>query len=480
MPYRGYFAINGVEIVNSARTAAHLGMSTPTSDAMVWGSNDCTLTPIPGDPGLYQIPASSVLVTAGLYSPPDGSARYDPGLIEVGECWTPSDFCSGCRHPVVMFDDTWSGLQAFLGDTVYRPELAPWFMTDAPESGEFGGVWVLDANGFGPVPISRPVTELVGAGGAAGPHRDTSRVLTFTAVLAACSNAGLEYGVSWLDCQLRETKDRTDSVLQYLTAHPDGSAATPNDLRRELHGVLLTKHLTIDAESGPHRQATMCRVTWELTALHPYSYTPPVTVPVVFDRVETQPIEWVHGAGCDKPGTCDPMPTLFNQDCIPETIDIVATPPPTCGGCLPVCGVLTCVFVLDGPYPAGTRAPSACRPTAVSWTITNNSATQPLTAQTFWRSCAADPECDDALGPTQITGLPPAATLTFDAVTRRYWAAFLSHPRRHYRPVGMVSTPSGSPWEPTLLDRSHCWEFVVLAPDGSDFEVQMSLYDREA
>lgn len=485
--FRGYLALNGVEISNSARAAAHLGASPPVSDAEVWGApGDCELVLSQSDDGLFVLPSSSTEYVEGLCTLPDGSRLYDPGLVEVGDCWRAANLCTNCR-PTVLFDDSWDGLRDFLGDTLYRPELAPWYTINAPQSGEFGGVWITEVSGFDSVPMSRTITELVGTGAVAGPHRDTSKPLKFTALLFGCSNAGLEYGLEWLDCQLRQTKDRTDSVLRYLSAHPKGSRASARGLLRELHGVVLTRSLTVETQSAPGNApaATMCTVSWEMTALCPHSYRPAVVLPLAFDRVEYQPIQWVHGAGCDEPSTCDPMPTLFGEECVPETIDIVTTPPPTCGGCLPVCAIQTSIFVLDGPQPdpappgEDINYPSRCRTTAVSWSLVNNGP-ESLTAQTYWRACAADPDCDSSqLWPLQITGLPPGGILTVDGLRRRYWVTFTNRRGRDFRPVGMVSTPSGSPWEPAILDRSACWEFVVQASDGSDFEMTMHLFDRE-
>lgn len=485
MPFRGYFALSGVELSNSARAAAHLGLTPPTNDILVWGDEgDCSLIPTQEDPGLYEVPASSIEYEPGLGTPPNGSRLYDPGLYEVGDCWKSSNLCTNCR-PNVLFDDSWSSLQQFLGDSVYRPEIAPWYSVDDPASAEFGGVWVLDAKGFDSVPMSRPITELVGSGAVAGPHRDTSRPLQFTALLFACSNAGLVYGLNWLDRQLRATKYLDDPVLRYLAAHPEGSGASAEDLVREIHQVVLTKAAVVTQASGSAKQATMCTVSWEMTALHPYSYRPGVTFQVIFDLVENQPIEWVHGASCDKPSTCEEMSIMFSEECTPEQIDIVTSPPPTCGGCLPVCAIQTSVLIVDIGFPfpltSGETQPEIAQRTVtvVSWSIINNGSI-PLTVQSYWRLCAADIECETQSWPAQITGLPSGVMLTFDAIRRRYWTSYADHANRQYRPVGMVSTPSGSPWEPAILDRSSCWEFVVVAPDGADFDVMMSFYDREA
>jgi hypothetical protein len=472
--FRGYVRLNDTEIINSARVVTHLGIDVPTNDAVVWGNPaDCSLTIVDG---LAVLPDSST-VTGGLATPPDGSYRWDPGLLEVMDCWPPNNLCGTC-DPRVGYDDSWPGLQAYLGDTVYRPELAPWYAAEIPESAEFGGIWLMKADGFDPAPVDRPVTELIGSGGSAGTHRDSSRKLTFTALLIACSNAGLAYGIEWLACQLRETKAVTDSVLRYFSGHPADTAADPGSLLRELHGVVLTKAPTIDDQfqpsNKPNRQATMYQVSWEMVALQPYAYMPPVTFDVTWDSVTPNTVRWLHAADCVKPDPCLDMPVLFSATCAPETVEVVPDPPPTCGGCMPVCEVQTWVFTL----PTQTYPPLRCDETAVTVRITNTADYDDhLSLQAYWRVCSSLEECEDNRFPATISGLPGGVTAVLDGISGRYWAEQRSQKRR---PVGIVSTPTGAPFRPAVIDRAVCWEFVVLAAADAQFTVTMSLADREA
>lgn len=472
MTFRGYFALNNVEIVNSSRAAAHLGRSTPTTDSVFTGTAaSCALTQVSGRDGLYTIPAGAVEVSPGLYRPPNGSRRFGPGLFTVGPCWGPASICADCGTRI-QHDDTWDGLADFLGDDEYRPELAPWYTTELPESGEFGGVWVMSVTGLDVTPIERSVTETVSNGGVASPHRDTSRTLTFEALLIACTNAGLEYGLNWLCCQLRETTDNTDTKLRYLNAHPGGSEADPALLLRELSGVVLTRAPEVQESiaTGTAPQATMYRVTWDMTALNPYAYLPSVSFDVDWDQITRQPINWIHAADCNKPETCVDMPVMFSADCVPEEIPNVQTPPPVCGGCLPVGGIDKYSFrvpTMDYPF--------RCRETSVTMTVRNTGDT-PLSLQGFWRVCSADVRCEDNQWPIQIAGLPPAAELTLDGITGRYWAYYDG---RYRRPVGIVGTPNGAPWRPPLIDRQTCWDFIVQTSTTAEFSVSMVLADRE-
>ncbi|AYP70017.1 minor tail protein [Mycobacterium phage CRB2] len=478
MAFRGYFALNGTEIANSSRVVAHIGAEVPTRDiGLLTPAEDCAIAPIAPGRLLGTVPASSVPIAPGrlLGTVPDGSRLYGPGLAIVGDCWTPEPLCFDCRDRI-GYDDSWPGLPTMLGDTIYRPELAPWYTSRVPESAEFNGVWVMDVKGLDSTPVGVEVQEMAGDGGAPGPVRTPSRKVTFEAMLMACSNAGLTYGLQWLNCQLREANQRSDSVLRYLAAHPGDSAADPATLVREVHGVMLTQEVqisdSINASRRPNNQATMYRVTWELTVTRPHSYSPPMTTPIAWDEVVTEPIKWVHAADCDEPASCSTdMPVLYAASCQPEKIDVVTTPPPTCGGCLPVCAVVTHVAeVPTFDYPL------RCHETVASLIIRNTGA-HDLTLQGSWRRCSALLGCDAGQFPFQVNELPPTAELYLDGITGRYWVYY--HGRK-MRPVNIIGTPTGAPWRPALIDRSLCWELVAVTDGDAQFEIELSLADREA
>lgn len=489
MTFRGWFALNQVEFANSSRVVAHLGRNVPLSDAGIFGpSNDCGLIPIPdyggsltesdgsysGDwSGLFEVPTDAVMVSKGLYHPMNGARRFGPGLYEVGDCWGPANICRDCNLNV-LYDDTWPGLPAFLHHGEYRPEVAPWYSTELPESGEFGGVWVMDVQGLDATPVERKITQTVAAGGVAGPHRDATRTVQFDALLVACTNAGLQFGLNWLTCLLRDTNDTTETKLRYLNAHPGHSDVDPATLVREVNGVVLTKAPEIKEAvvtgSGTNRQANVYRVTWEMAVLNPYSYLPTITVPVDWDRVTRQPINWIHAADCRKPDPCLKMPVMFSTDCAPQEIVSVITPPPVCGGCLPVSAIDKYTFTL----PTQDYA-FRCRETAVSMVITNTAET-PLSLQAFFRVCGADVRCEDNMFPLQISGLPAGAELHLDGITGRYWAWYDEYVRR---PVGVVGTPNGAPWRPPVIDRTQCLDFIVQTASSSEFSITLALADRE-
>lgn len=425
-------------------------------------------------PGLFKIPSSSVEMMPGIWSPPDGSRLWGPGLYEIGQCWDISTLCRNCRN-VVDYDDSWPGLAAFLGDVIYRPEIAPWYSSRIPESAEFGGVWLMDIQGLDSPGIEREITELAGDGGAPGPARTPSREVTFDAVLLACTNAGLTYGLEWLTAQLRTTNKRTDSTLRYLTAHPGYSTADPATLLREVHGVVLTDGPTvrdsINAGNRQNQQATAYRVSFTLTVTRPHAYSPPISFPVVWDTTEVRPISWVHAADCRKPADCAEMPVMFSATCDVETIEVMTSPPPSCGGCMPVGTVTQRVFTVPTfDYPMRTPA------TVVDLDIRNTGG-DPLTLQAYWRICDSDERCDDQRWPLQVSGQPPATSLHLDGVSSRYW---IDYDDRRWRPAKIVSTFSGVPWRPPVIDRATCWEFVVISAASATFEITMTLRDRDS
>lgn len=529
MAFRGHIALNNTELANSLRTLTHLGRVAPTSDIGVLvgvptvslliesppgsglylpnnetpelfpglyspgpleesseeglyfvvpgGADQCRPVTAAGydeDELLFEIPSSSEEVAPGLWSPPDGARRYDTGMFIVGDlCWQEAGHCRGCDSQV-SYDDSWPGLKEFLGDTIYRPELAPWHSTRQPESAEFFGVWITALEGLGPVQVQRQVTEMIGSGGSAGPHRDASRVIKVEATLLACTNAGLEFGLNWLACRLRETNDNDDSVLRFFAAHPSYTSAVPDDLVREVHGVVLTQSPSVTGSWAPsgkqHQQATIYAIEWQMTVTSPYVYRPPFNLPVYWDDEQSQLINWTHAPECKKPDNCDDMPVLWSATCVPEEIEVIVDPVPSCGGCMPVAEIMIRTF----------RAPladfaQACRETAVNFTIINLGGRE-LTLQAYWRVCGSDIRCEDNRWPIQINGLPEGSTLTIDSVNNRQWAEFAG---KLYRPKHILSTPTGAPWQPVVLDRTQCWELVVQAPAYAQFDIHLQLVDRE-
>jgi len=162
------------------------------------------------------------------------------------------------------------------------------------------------------------------------------------------------------------------------------------------------------------------------------------------------------------------MPVLFSTNCVPEMIPEVTSPPPVCGGCLPVGGIQSYKFHIPMLV-----APERCRQTAVSVTI-KNTGNEPLSMQGYFAPTTADERCEDTWFPLQVNGLPVGAELHLDGTSGRFYAVYDGLRRR---PVGVVGTPTGAPWRPAMIDRYEQWDFVAQAAAGTVFEVAITLHD---
>lgn len=95
----------------------------------------------------------------------------------------------------------------------------------------------------------------------------------------------------------------------------------------------------------------------------------------------------------------------------------------------------------------------------------------------FWiRPCGNTALCDRT-GFLSIAGLPAGGTVVADSVARRPYGVVDG---RQVRQVGIVGTPTGAPWTPTILEAGGCWELVAQHEPGLDFTVQASIRGRQA
>ncbi|BCK58416.1 sugar transferase [Nocardia wallacei] len=416
--FRGWIALGGLELTNTSRLIAHAEPSVPESmeEALAQGSCVC------------------------------------------------ADF--------VRYDDSWPGLAAFLADDPYVITSAPWYDPAIPQSAEFLGVWVTNVQGLGPTPVDRTVADAISAGGIAGPHRDKARTVTIEATLVGCTNAGVEYGLSWLACRMLPAKELRGTTLEFLAAHPEDSAASPALLQREAHRVVLTKELTESKSFGTrgkaNRQGAFKAVDWELTILDPYLWGPPTTETVTWASTVTEQITWAHPPDCEDPESCTDIPVLASATCIPTTIDVSPVQPPVCAGCIPVCQVQTRVATV--PAALGM----VCRDQAVTLTVTAGAA--PVSVNFWFRPCGSSAMCDRT-GFLSLAGLPAGGTVVADSVLGRPYGVVGG---QQVRQVGIVGTPSGAPWTPTMLAAGGCWELVAQHEPGLAFTVQMSVRGRQA
>lgn len=419
MPYRGWLSLNGQEINNTSRLLAHMVPAVPTEDGEAVSAMQCA-----------------------------------------------------CDLNMV-YDDSWTGLREAVGDDPYVITNAPWYNAARPESSEFAGIWMLEVTGFDSAPVQREIAESICAGGVASRARDATRVLTFSALVVACTNAGAEYGKDWLGCVLRQSNVRGGVDLNFYKAHPEDTAADPEDLFRTAYGVVMTQSPTVVDQMGKggsarHRQSSVYRVEWEMVATRPAFYGRSDVFPVDWDSVESESITWAHAPDCSDTSSCG-LPTIFNAECTPPTVNIAATVIPTCGGCVPLCELERRTWEM--PTQLG-----ACEDSVINIRVTNMQVGDPLTVNMFWRPCGSTDICDQ-VHPLQVAGLDPGYVAVADSVTGR---PYIEIEGITHRQVGIISTPNGAPWRPTSLDSGLCWELVAESAPGADYDVIIEVRERDA
>ncbi|WP_280499018.1 sugar transferase [Nocardia cyriacigeorgica] len=375
-----------------------------------------------------------------------------------------------CRADFVSYDDSWPGMQAFLGDGPYVIINAPWYDPALPQSAEFLGVWVTAAEGFGPTPADRAVSDAICAGGVAGPHRDTHRSLRVEAIIVACTNAGAEYGLEWLACRMRPAKSLSGTTLEFLAAHPENSAADPALLRRTYNRVVLTREPTVtksmNRRNVEHRQGSIFTVDWEFAVMDPYTYGPLSTELVVWDSTVVEPVEWAHAPDCADTASCDTIPVLASTMCVPNVVDVRPIQPPVCTGCTPLCEVETRVTGIP------TATGMLCTDQTVTVTITAGA--EDFSGNFWFRPCGETALCD-RVGFLSVAGLAAGSTVVADSVVGRAYGLVSG---QQVRQVGVVHTPYGAPWTATVLDRTLCWELVAQHEPGADYTVAVQVRGR--
>lgn len=416
--FRGWLAVNGEELANSSRLVAHLTPGAPAYDG--------------------------------------AEATGMPCACDIK----------------VPYDDTWPGLEGALNNGPYVITSAPWFDASKPESREFAGVWLMEVSGFDTVPVQRDVSEAICAGGVASWARDTSRSVTFSALIVACSNAGARYGLNWLSCLLRQSNTRGGVDLAFYRSHPSGSNVSPVSQLRTAYGAVLTSAPTVSEVAGKggshrHRQASIFRVDWEMVCTNPYLYGGVQTQVVGWDTTIEESITWAHAPDCEDTQSCD-LPTIYNAECAPPIIELEAAQIPVCGGCLPLCSIERRTWELVGPS-------SLCEETTVTVRV-DNTGESPLTVNFYWRPCGSDEQCD-RVSPMTVSGLPAGMAVVADSITGR---PYIDNDGERQRQVGIITTPSGAPWRPTMLDTMMCWELVAESAPGASYTVIVELRDRDS
>lgn len=118
-------------------------------------------------------------------------------------------------------------LSTFFGETYTTPlqDEPSWFAPYRAESSEFLGLIPLALEGFDDSTLKSTVTQLTGDGAVTSRPRNAGREMRVSALLAATSEKGLDYGMAWLRNALAGSgcsgSDCAGDDLCYLSACPD-------------------------------------------------------------------------------------------------------------------------------------------------------------------------------------------------------------------------------------------------------------------
>lgn len=264
-------------------------------------------------------------------------------------------------------------LAMLLNDAPYycpEEDLAPWYDPVVPASEEFAGVWVQEMTGVAASTITREFTRTLTAGAIPGPSFDAERVVAVTAYLAASSEAGLSYGMSWLASALRGSADCPSGQcigdeMCFLAACPQ-DCGSQNDLTqaweanaRYLFDValvdgpsLLEKRSLGTGCSG--KRAMLAKVEWTMTAGIPWIFSSPQLIaadaefcpPVLAGEGECD-VVWIRSGDCPTDQGC-PTPTgcLADPAC---AFPLAPLPPQTTDECSCVSRVTSASVVSEAP-----------------------------------------------------------------------------------------------------------------------------------
>lgn len=469
--FRGWATYGGQEFANTSRVVDHLRPTLPTRDAMsdiadlaegprhLYAPTDIF---VQGRPHTYDRPV--MLLTDDL------PHTYRPQVYEASLAPQDGGAQCACDTLTLGYDDSWTELRTWLGEGggCYLPQEAPWYNPSVPASAEFVGVWVMSVEGLDALPVSRDINDAVCGGGVAGPVRTPARELDFDVLVIGCTNAGARYGLSWLSRTLR-TAQRSGVDMEFLDAHPQDTSESPDALARRMHRVVLTSAPTVSETSGhgggnQHRQASVLRADFTLTALDPYVWGLPRTHVPDF-TVETVGTEWGHDPDCDRPESCPSIPTLLSDECRITPLDMQVPPIPVCGGCSPLCEIERHVWQL----------PSALSDEVGVTVTVHNPTDEALSLTGFLRECGQEDVCDERY-PIAVRGLPAGQTVVADAPRGRAYGLVDGE---QVRQVGIVSTPSGAPWTPPVIDGIMCWELVLDTAPGTPVDVTVTVQERQ-
>lgn len=315
---------------------------------------------------------------------------------------------------------------------------APWYATSEPQSGDFGGFYVLAVDGLGPGQVTRSSTPRAsGQGSYFGPAVQASPVITVTGILMAKTCCAAGYGLRWLSNVLRGCcgSDCGGDDLTFLDCCPDWTVCeadpemTPAECLapylRTLKGVALVSGPAITARYGSSccgacDGGTFLQVTFSLSASQPCVYRDPVVMEtgVAFGEPSEGCHTWIptpSGTPCIDT-SCDPAPDcLVDPFCTPPPKP--PTPPPATNACVctPFSSVSACIDM-----PANV-IPDFAEGVPIIEVRSGSSELRQISMQFIPNPMGLPPDQLDpcnACGEVTLSRIPPNSVFTMDGTTR--------------------------------------------------------------
>ncbi|WP_433379504.1 hypothetical protein [Streptosporangium sp. CA-115845] len=253
------------------------------------------------------------------------------------------------------------GLVEVLGDDPYTlpaADDAPWYDPAEASSVDFAGFLVTSIEGLESAPVSRPVTNRLGAGAVIGRRRYGPRVITVDGVLIGRTSCAVDYGHRWLSSVLQGALSCGAGScggddLEFMTCCPTAPAAPgdccpgPCTAQTCGEGVFRTlRDVALTSEVRKVRSFTGCaccpgelrEVTFTLTAGRPHALRPSVTVAETVgwpaETPDDECVQWSTDSGClDEAGECaaqQPQPCPLDPFCPPPTLPSLPLPANPC------------------------------------------------------------------------------------------------------------------------------------------------------
>lgn len=334
---------------------------------------------------------------------------------------------------------------AAMGDTAYTnptDDRAPWYSASEPDSGDFGGFFVLSIDGLGSGPITRELTQRAnGRGSFLGPAIQSSPIITVTGILFGKTCCSVEYGKRWLGTTLQGScgSDCTGDELAFLDCCPDfaacaasGPVVTPfNCLTphlRYLEDVQLIVSPFIQQKygscCGSCNSTAYMQVQFQLSASAPCVYRDPVHIAVdqPFEAVDPLAcdITWVlvaDGETCPDDTVCpDPADCVVDPGCVAIPSPPRAPLPSNPCICTSFNTRQSVVEIPSGTIPEYTDGVPVV-------TIFSGAQDMRQVRVRFWLANNGETVDDldpcDTCGEVTLSRIPASSYFTFDAKTRK-------------------------------------------------------------